>query len=67
VSKLPSREAARKASTTSQLAVRSESFTVVAPCTRRRARLASCLVAVGERSTTLAISSKGRSPKGAIA
>ena len=55
----PPREAARKASTTFLWGVRSTSESVAAPCTRRRARLASCLVAVGERPTTGAISSKG--------
>src|SRR5262249_14425840 len=57
-SKLPSREAARKASTTSRSRLRSASR-IGAPCTRRRARLASCLAAVGERPTMGAISSNG--------
>src|SRR5215207_7628051 len=54
-----SREAARKASTASRWRVRSASGTMSAPCTRRRARLASCLAALGERPTMGAISSKG--------
>jgi len=58
-SKSPPREAARKASTTSRWRVRSASGTVATPCTRRRARLASCLAAPGERPTTAASSSNG--------
>jgi hypothetical protein len=45
-SKSPPRSAARKASTTSRWRVRSASGAVVAPCNRRRARLASFLAAV---------------------
>src|SRR5262249_6489372 len=55
----PLREAARKACTTSRRRVRSASGAVSAPWIRRRARLASCRVAAGERSTIGAISSKG--------
>src|SRR5215203_3684094 len=47
-SKSPSREAARKASTASLWQARPASAEVAAPCTRRRARLASCLAAVVE-------------------
>ena len=54
----PSRAAAMKASTTAHWWVTSVSGTA-APCTRRRARLASWRVAVGERPTMAAISSKG--------
>src|SRR5215212_2009283 len=46
--KSPPREAARKASTTSRWWAGSASGTSVAPRTRRRARLASILVAFGE-------------------
>jgi hypothetical protein len=64
-SKSPSREAARKALTTSRRreispGCRSASGSPdLASCTRRRARLASCRVATGERSTIGAISSNG--------
>ena len=58
-SKSPSRAAARNASTTSRWAARSASGAGVAPCTRRRARLASWRAASGERSTIGAISSNG--------
>ena len=57
-SKSPSRAAARKASTTAHWPSRSTSGTG-APRTRRRARLASCLVAVGVRPTIGATSSNG--------
>ena len=56
---VPSRAAARKASTTSRCASRSASGTVCSAWTRRRARLASWRAASGERSMIEAISSKG--------
>src|SRR5438445_1229810 len=58
--KSPPREAARNASTSSRWRVRSAG-PAVAPCTRRRARLASCRAAAGVRPTMGAISSNGRS------
>ena len=58
--KSPPREAARKASTTARSRVTS-GLGADDPRTRRRARLASCRAAVGERSTMGAISSNGRS------
>ena len=58
-SKSPSREAARKVLRTSRCVSRSASGTVFSPVLRRWARLASCRVASGERSTIGAISSKG--------
>src|SRR5262249_18872792 len=56
--KWPSRAAAKNASTTARWRDRSASGTF-APCTRRRARLATCRAVVGERPTMAAISSKG--------
>jgi hypothetical protein len=50
-SKSPPREAARKASTTSRWRLRSVPGIAGEPWTRRRARLASCLAAAGERPT----------------
>ena len=59
-SKSPLREAARKASTTARWRARSAGASATSvPCTRRRARLASCRAAAGERPTMVAISSKG--------
>jgi hypothetical protein len=57
-SKSPPRDAARNASMTCRWRVTSESG-AAAPCTRRRARLASCHTATGVRPTIGAISSKG--------
>ena len=51
----PPRDAARKASTTARERPRSPSGLAVPACTRRRARLASCLAASGERSRMAAI------------
>jgi predicted enzyme related to lactoylglutathione lyase len=60
-SKSPSREAARKAATTSRCRETSGRIGSPGPACwiRRRARLASCRVAVGESSTIGAISSNG--------
>jgi hypothetical protein len=54
---IPAVRAAKKASTTSRCRLRSMSGTGTAPCTRLRARLASCLAAVADRPTMGAISS----------
>ncbi len=59
--KSPSRDAARKASTTSRCLARSASGDAGAPRTRRRPRLASCRAAAGDRPTTGAMASKERS------
>ncbi len=53
------RESARTASTTPRWRAKSGGDFVGVPCTQRRARLASCRVASGERSTMGASSSKG--------
>ena len=58
-SKSPSRAAARNASTARRWTARSASGSGASARTRRRARLASCRAAAGERSTTGAISSNG--------
>src|SRR5919204_5639241 len=58
-SKSPARAAATKPSTRARWLARSASGGGAAPRTRRRARLASCLVAADERPTIGAISSKG--------
>ena len=58
-SKSPRRDAARKASTMTRCPANSTLDFIDCPCTRRRARLAICRVALGERSNMAARSSNG--------